>query len=101
VLAADQKGLLYVLMSPYGKEGSHKDGGTEVWVVDPASGKRVNRIALQAHSGSIGVTHEEVPHLIVTRADAGIDVYDAVTGAFVHSLGNTVAFSPILVTPVP
>jgi len=101
VIAAGPKGLLYVLMSPYGKEGSHKDGGTEVWVIDPASGKRVSRIALQAHSASIGVTNETTPHLIVTRADAGIDVYDAISGAFVHSLGNTTAFNPILVTPVP
>jgi methylamine dehydrogenase heavy chain len=101
VIAADPKGLLYVLMSPHGKEGSHKDGGTEVWVVDPASGKRTSRIALQAHSVSIAVTSEAAPRLVVTRADQGIDVYDAASGAFVHTLGNAVAQNPVVYTPVP
>lgn len=101
VIAADPKGLLYVLMSPLGKEGSHKDGGNEVWVVDPASGKRVNRIALQDHSLSIAITHETAPHLIAIRATGAVDVYDAASGAFVHTLGNTLASSPLLITPVP
>lgn len=101
VIAADTKGLLYVLMTPAGKEGSHKDGGSEVWVIDPTSGKRINRIALQGHSASIAVTREAAPRLVVSRADAAIDVYDAASGAFVHTLGNTVAFSPIVLTPVP
>lgn len=101
VIAADAKGLLYVLMSPLGKEGSHKDGGSEVWVVDPASGKRVNRIALQGQSVSIAVTREAAAHLVAIRATGAIDVYDAASGAFVHSLGNTVASSPLLITPVP
>ena len=101
VIAADAKGLLYVLMSPYGKEGSHKDGGTEVWVVDPASGKRTSRIVLQGHSASIAVTREAAPRLVVSRADAAIDVYDAATGAFIHSLGNRAAFTPLLLAPVP
>lgn len=101
VISADAKGLLYVLMSPYGKEGSHKDGGTEVWVVDPVSGKRVNRIVMQAHSISIAVTREDAPRLVVTRADAGLDVYDAASGAFVHSLGNRAAHTPTVIYPVP
>jgi methylamine dehydrogenase heavy chain len=101
VIAADPRGLLYVLMSPYGREGSHKDGGTEVWVIDPASGKRTNRIVLQAHSASIALTSEAAPRLVVTRADMGIDIYHAGTGAFIHSLGHAVAQNPIVYTPVP
>jgi methylamine dehydrogenase heavy chain len=101
VIAADARGLLYVLMSPAGKEGSHKDGGSEVWVVDPASGKRVSRIALQGQSASITVTREAAPHLVVSRADSAIDVYDAGTGVFVRTLGSAAGSSPILLTPVP
>lgn len=101
VIAADAKGLLYVLMSPYGKEGSHKDGGTEVWVIDPASGQRTSRIVLQAHSISVAVTREDAPRLVMTRADGGLDVYDAASGTFVHSLGNRAAFTPTVITPVP
>jgi methylamine dehydrogenase heavy chain len=101
VIAADAKGLLYVLMSPYGKEGSHKDGGTEVWVINPVSGQRTSRIVLQAHSVSVAVTREDAPRLVVTRADGGLDVYDAAGGSFVHSLGNRAAFTPTVIYPVP
>ncbi|MDE2434788.1 MAG: amine dehydrogenase [Sphingomonadales bacterium] len=101
VIAADAKGLLYVLMSPAGKEGSHKDGGTEVWVVDPASGKRTMRIALPNGATSIAVTREAAPRLIAMRMDGPIDVIDAASGKLVHSLGSSIAFSPTVAIPVP
>ena len=101
VIAADAKGLLYVLMSPAGKEGSHKDGGTEVWVVDPATGLRTQRIALPNGATSITVTREAVPHLIAMRMDGPIDVIDAASGKVVHSLGARVAFNPTVAIAVP
>lgn len=94
VMASDAAGKLYVIMSPSGREGSHKDGGTEVWVIDPVKQARVARIPLQAPAISIEVTREAAPRLIVSRIDAVIDVHDAATGAFVHSLGNRTAFNP-------
>lgn len=98
VITADAKGLLYVLMSQNGREGSHKDGGNEVWVVDPAAKTRVARIPLRATATAIGVTHEAAPHLVVARVDGEIDVHDAASGAFVHSLGTAAGANPILVT---
>jgi methylamine dehydrogenase heavy chain len=94
VIASDASGKLYVLMSPSGREGSHKEGGSEVWVLDPATKARTARIALKGTGISIEVTREATPRLIVARADSVIDVYDAASGAFVHSLGTSVAFSP-------
>ena len=99
VIASDKSGLLYVLMSPLGKEGSHKDGGSEVWVVDPVKNERVRRIDLAGQAGSISVTHEAVPHLIAARADGNIDVFDATTGQPVRHLGATAAFNPIVMEP--
>jgi len=87
-------------MNPEGKEGSHKDGGTEVWVIDPVKKARVGRIPLQGQGFSIEVTREEKPRLVVARPDAVIDVYDAVSGDLIHSLGATVGFSPIVLTAV-
>lgn len=98
VIASDAAGRLYVLMTPYGKEGSHKDGGTEVWVYDTAKKARVSRFPLKGVSLAIDVTREDVPHLIVARVDGAIDVYNAADGAFVHSLGRTVAFNPMVLT---
>ena len=101
VINADAAGHLYVLMSPTGREGSHKDGGSEVWVFDTARHARSQRIALSAPSIAIAVTHEDHPHLVASRADGVVDVYDAATGALVRSLGATLAFNPIVITPVP
>lgn len=98
VIAADTTGKLYVLMSPNGREGSHKDGGTEVWVVDPSSKARVARIALRANATAIGVTKEATPRLIAARTDGVIDVHDALSGAFLRTLGNAGGESPILIT---
>ena len=101
VINSDAAGRLYVLMNPAGKEGSHKDGGTEVWVIDPASKARVARIALQGQSIAIAVTREDQPHLVAARGDGVIDIYDAASGAFVRTLGATVAYNPVVITPVP
>lgn len=98
VIAADAAGKLYVLMSPNGREGSHKDGGTEVWVVDPATKTRVSRIALRATATAIGVTKEAAPRLIAARTDGVIDVHDVASGTFLRTLGTAGGESPILIT---
>ena len=99
VIASDAKGRLYVLMSPAGKEGSHKDGGTEVWVIDPAKGQRTSRIPLPNGATSIALTAETAPRLIAARLDGPIDVLDPETGELVHSLGSKIAPNPVLLTP--
>lgn len=93
VIASDSDGRLYVLMSPDGTEGSHKNGGTEIWVVDPSTKARVARIPIKGVGIAIEVTREDTPHLVVARADSILDVYDAKSGAFVRTLGQ-VAFNP-------
>jgi methylamine dehydrogenase heavy chain len=99
VIASDAAGNLYVLMSPAGREGSHKDGGTEVWVVDPLKNQRLRRIDLKGVAGSITVTREAKPHLVVARPDGQIDLFDAVSGALVRQLGASAALSPVLMVP--
>ena len=101
VISADAAGRLYVLMNPAGREGSHKDGGTQVWVFDPVKHTRIAQFPLRAQSTAIAVTREDMPHLVLARADGVIDIYDAGTGAFVRTLGATVAYNPIVITPVP
>lgn len=101
VIASDAKGLLYVLMSPAGKEGSHKDGGSEVWVIDPASGQRTQRISLPNGATSIVVTNEAAPRLVAMRMDGPVDIIDAATGKLVHSLGLTVAANPTVGMAMP
>lgn len=97
VISADRDGLLYVLMNPKGGEGSHKDGGTEAWVVDPKAKTLVRRIPLRNHSISIEATRQEKPLLVASRPDGSLDVYDAATGAFVRTIVD-VAHDPMTMT---
>ncbi|WP_086619849.1 amine dehydrogenase large subunit [Erythrobacter tepidarius] len=101
VIASDAAGLLYVLMSPKGREGSHKDGGTEVWVIDPVADKRLRRIDLGGLATSIAVTREANPSLIAARPDGQIDVFSAADGTLLRQLGATAAFNPTVITVVP
>jgi methylamine dehydrogenase heavy chain len=100
VITADAAGRLYVLMSPNGKEGSHKDGGTEVWVVDPTSRRRVQRIKLESPGISIETTREPQAGLVVARPDGVLDVYDATSGALRRSLGGGISISPFTMAAV-
>lgn len=98
VIATDGVSKLYVLMSPNGREGSHKDGGTEVWVLDTVAKARISRIPLRAVATAISLTKEAVPHLVVARGDGEVDIHDAASGAFIRSLGNAGGSNPILIT---
>ncbi|ODU18786.1 MAG: amine dehydrogenase [Sphingomonas sp. SCN 67-18] len=99
VISSDKAGRLYVLMNPAGKEGSHKDGGTEVWVVDPAKKARLLRIPLKNHSVSVEATQQEKPLLVASRPDGALDVYDGATGALVRTIVGS-AHDPMTMTAV-
>lgn len=88
LIASDKQGHLYITMHEKGYNGSHKDGGSEVWIFDPASKKRIARHALKEKSDTIIVTNEDDPHLVASREKGEfIDVYKAKSGEFVRSLG--------------
>ena len=46
------------------------------------------------------ITRETAPRLIVVKADTSIDVHDAATGAFIHSLGTSTAFTPFTLSVI-
>tara|TARA_R100001039_G_C1852880_1_gene113904 strand:+ start:836 stop:2002 length:1167 start_codon:yes stop_codon:yes gene_type:complete len=85
---ASDAGLVYVLMSPDGKDGSHKDGGSEAWVYDPVERERVNRISLKNWSVSLEVTRGDEPYLVATNADMQLDVYEAKSGEWIRVIGG-------------
>ena len=97
LIIADSAGTGYVLMHPDGGEGTHKNGGSEVWVYDLAAGKRLNRIELANWGLSLGTSGTGDDRLLfVTNADMGVDVYAAPGGEFIKPL-NTGAQTPFLV----
>jgi methylamine dehydrogenase heavy chain len=88
---------LFVMMQAGGKDGSHKDGGTEVWVFQPESGTLNRRIKLDTPGGSIAVTRSSPSYLVVTNANMFLDVYEAESGKFLRSITTGDAATPIVV----
>ncbi len=86
LVAADRNGRLYILMHPEGEEGSHKNGGSEVWVFDVAAKQRVARIPLPNWGVSIAVNNAEHPLLVVTNGNLALETYAAGSGEFIKTL---------------
>ncbi|WP_219895022.1 amine dehydrogenase large subunit [Aquisediminimonas profunda] len=89
-ISVDPSGLLYVLMNPAGGERTQKQGGTEIWVIDPITKQRIKRFPLANAAVSIEVTHEESPSLVAARESGSLDVYDAATGSLRRSIKDVV-----------
>jgi len=86
VTGTDSSGHFYVLMHPDGYEGSHKDPGTEVWVFDPETKRRVDRIALQMPAITMGMTRDDDPLLLVTNVNLEVDIYRVSSGEYLRTL---------------
>src|SRR5262249_21298827 len=97
-------GRLYVSMHE-GGEGTHKDGGTEIWVYDLASHRRLARWPLKVHGLSrvtaVQVSQDPAPILFAATETSDLAVFDALTGRLRH-ITNPVAQSPgMLLNPYP
>lgn len=93
----DDQGRMYILMHPEGHNGTHKDGGPEVWVYDVTERKRVQRIKLENWGVSLAVTRGTNPVMVVTNANMQLDVYDANSGSFQQTLSDIVMETPFVV----
>ena len=86
-MMSDATGAGYFLMNPEGGEGTHKDGGAEVWAYDLAAEQRTHRIELKNWGVSIGTSGDaDAPLMFVTNAEMGVDVYRLPKGEYVHTL---------------
>jgi methylamine dehydrogenase heavy chain len=88
---------LYVLMHR-GHEWTHKDSGTEVWVYDVQTQKRVQKFKLSKPAQSIAVSQDGSP-LLYTIVDGAPEIitYDGSTGRVRNDLAN-IGFTPQLLT---
>ena len=78
---------LYVPMHR-GADGSHKTGGSEIWVVDAAAHRRIARWPIDVKKyGSVDavqVTQDERPLLFAATENSALLVMDANTGHLLH-----------------
>jgi methylamine dehydrogenase heavy chain len=94
---ADSEGVGYFLMHPEGAEGTHKDGGSEIWIYDLQDQSRTSRIKLTNWGISLGASGRgDNRLLLVTNSDMGVDVYRAPGGEFIKTL-NVGAVTPFMV----
>ncbi len=93
---ADSMGNMYLLMHQDGKEGTHKDPGSEIWVFDVKKRKRLNRIALEMPGLVIELSQDKSPWLFVTNVEMNIDVYEAKTGKYIRTLSNFGQQTPLI-----
>lgn len=96
-VGAIHRGLkrLYVPMH-VGGEGTHKDGGTEVWVFDLTSHRRLARWPMQLGGASrvmaVQVSQDDAPLLFAATNSSDVAVLDALSGRVKHvekHLGQT------------
>ena len=94
-VGAIHRGLhrLYVPMH-VGGEGSHKVGGTEIWVFDTATHRRLARWPLASLGGvlAVQVSQDAAPLLFAATDSSSVAVLDALTGRVKHiekHLGQT------------
>jgi methylamine dehydrogenase heavy chain len=88
---------LYVLMHR-GHEWTHKDPGTEVWVFDVQTQRRLQKIKLSKAAQSIAVSQDDSP-LLYTIVDGApqIITYNVSAGSVRSELDN-VGFTPQFLT---
>jgi methylamine dehydrogenase heavy chain len=88
IATVNDRGFIYILMHKNGYNGSHKSGGSEVWVYDPVTQKRVNHFALKNWGVSIELTGGNKPFLVVTNGSMQLDVYDPQNGQWLKMIGD-------------
>ncbi len=94
--AHEASGRLFMLMHPDGNNGSHKGGGSEVWVFDVQSRQRLARIVLKQWGVSIEVTQGDEPYLAVVNGNMDLDVYAADTGEWLRFIGGRAFETPFI-----
>lgn len=93
------RGRLYAIMHRGGLE-THKDPGTDIWVYDLATHKRVQQITTRHKAGSIFVTQDAQPLLFTCFIESNVlDIYDATSGRYLRSVESLGQTPTVMVSP--
>jgi len=96
VLAHHQKlDLMFTLMHQGGKD-THETFGTEVWVFNKSTRKRIARVKLETEGFNLFVSQNDKALLTVSGSDSSLDVYDVVTTKRLRSITEVGGFVGLL-----
>jgi len=98
VIAASDREL-FVVMQANGEEGSHKSGGSEVWVLDPNRKRLSRRIELHDGGLSIALTRSDPAYLVVTNENMSLDVFDPLSGEHIRNITLGIGAFPFVLYP--
>ena len=94
----DDQGRLYVIMHPDAADGTHQRGGPEVWVYDPVTKQRVQRIVLKSWGLSLALSRGKDPVLMVVNPnDMSLEMYNTGNGEFIRTITDFGQATPLLV----
>ena len=94
----DEQGNLYIIMHSDGKDGSHAEGGSHIWVFDMKKKQRLQTIAVPNWAISVAVTRGKEPLIVVTNPiDMSLDILNAKDGSFVQNISDFGNNTPLLV----
>lgn len=93
----DDDGRLYIIMQPDGKEGTQTHGGSQVWVFDLKTRKRLRIIDAPNWAVSLAVTRGDNPKLVITNGEMNLDVFNAKDGSFIQTVGDFNNVTPLLI----
>ena len=65
---------------------THHEPGTEIWVLDSNSKRRIGKIELDTPANSVLVTQESNPKLLIVDSEGGSHVYNAMTLSYERSI---------------
>ena len=85
ISAHHETGLIFVAMHE-GPIDTHHEPGTEIWVLDSNSKRRIGKIELDTPANSVLVTQESNPKLLIVDSEGGSHVYDAITLSYERSI---------------
>ena len=92
----DSLGRFYILMHPDGHDGTHNEGGPEVWVFDAEKQQRLKRIALKTWGLSVAASGGDKPLLLVSNAEMNLDLYDGLSGEHIRTITDFGQETPLM-----
>ncbi|MCZ6888417.1 MAG: amine dehydrogenase large subunit [Gammaproteobacteria bacterium] len=77
--------VMYTLMHQ-GDPYTHEDAGTEIWVFNRGTQRRIARITLETPVTNLYITQNDAPLLLTSTEEGQIDIYDGLTTAKVRTI---------------
>jgi len=96
LIDTDADGNFYLIMHQDGMEGTQQGGGEEIWVINPRTRKRVQRIPLQTWGLSLAVTKNSDPLIAVTNVEMNVDIYKVKSGEYLRTISEFGNETPLI-----